>query len=244
MRSQPSSLQLHQPAAGRRIGVAHGPVDHDALVGECCAKLLGLRPRDRLERPLVALPVPDLGVVLPLETRPHGENDQVEDRPPLPARHLDDARVGEELLEVAPHGAIAGAVGGAEIQQQHADAATADRRVPRRQVLRFGAAAARVHWFLAVQPASQIVAAPDDTRLPLTRRLPRAHSWPPVRPAPARRSRSAHAGARRNALAKVRSRRGIPPAVARAPARWHELPRRWPPQPKDSSSDHGLYAAR
>ena len=83
----------------------------------------GLRTRDGLERTLVALAVPDLGVIPALPARPHGQNDQVEDRPPLPARHLDDARVGEELLEVAAHRPIAGGVGRAEVQEQHADAA-------------------------------------------------------------------------------------------------------------------------
>ena len=48
-------------------------------------------------------------VVPAFAARAHGEDDEVEDRPPLPARHLDDAAVGEELLEVAAHRPVVGA---------------------------------------------------------------------------------------------------------------------------------------
>ena len=64
-------------------------------------------------------------VVLAFAPRAHGEDDEVEDRPPLPARHLDDALVGQELLQVAAHRPVVGAVGRAEVQQQHADAPAA-----------------------------------------------------------------------------------------------------------------------
>ena len=129
--------QRADAAVGRRIGVAHGEVDLDAVGhAERDGELLGLRARDGLERALVALVVPDGLVVLAFAARAHGEDDQVEDRPPLPARHLDDALVGEELLEVAAHRPIVGAVGRAEVEQQHADAPAAHVRVARRPVAR------------------------------------------------------------------------------------------------------------
>ena len=127
------ALQMLDPGGGGRIGVAHGPVHDDALIRQQRGQLLGLRARDGLERPLVALPVPDLVVVLALAAGADAQDDQVEDRPPLPARHLDDAPVGEELLEVAAHRPIVGAVGRAEVQEQHADAAALDGRVAVRQ---------------------------------------------------------------------------------------------------------------
>ena len=133
---------LHQradAAVSGRVGIAHGEVDLDAFrQTERCGHLLGLRARDRLERTLIALVVPYGGVVLAFAARAHGEDDQVEDRPPLPARHLDDAFVRQEFLQVAAHRPVVGSIGGAEIEQQHADAPATGGGMAGRSVRRVG----------------------------------------------------------------------------------------------------------
>ena len=131
MRSQPALLQRVEPRGDRRIAVAHRPVDRDAAVDrrERRGELLGLRARDGLQRRFVALAVPDLVVVAPLAPRPHRQDDQVEDQPPLEAVLLDHAAVGEKLLQIAPHRPVVGRIRRAEIDEQHADAARRDRRM-------------------------------------------------------------------------------------------------------------------
>ena len=91
--------------------------------------LLGLRARDGLERPLVAFLVPDRLVIAALRTGPFGENDQIEDRPPQPARRFDHAPVRQELLQIGPHRPIGGAFGCPEIDQQDAGLARFYRRM-------------------------------------------------------------------------------------------------------------------
>ena len=89
---------------------------------ERVGELFGLRARDGLQRALVALLVPDRLVVLALAAA--GARDrmiEIEDRPPQPARRLDDAPVGQEFLEIAPHRPIVGRLRRAEIDEQHAD---------------------------------------------------------------------------------------------------------------------------
>jgi len=44
----------------------------------------------------------------------------VQDQPPEPARQLDDARIGQELGEVAPDRALGRSCGGAEVDQYDA----------------------------------------------------------------------------------------------------------------------------
>src|SRR2546423_12476955 len=52
--------------------------------------------------------------------RPDGQDEEVEDEPPGEARRLDDARVAEELAEVAAQGRRGGGVRRAELGQQNA----------------------------------------------------------------------------------------------------------------------------
>ena len=56
-------------------------------------QLFGLPARDGLQWPFVFLVVPDRGVILTLLPRTHGQDDEVQDRPPLPLRNFDDALV-------------------------------------------------------------------------------------------------------------------------------------------------------
>ena len=138
-------LQRLDARGGGGVGVAHRPVDDDPLVAEPGRELLCLRARDGLERALVELRVPDLGVVLALAAGADGQDDQVEDRPPLPARQLDHALVGEELLEIAPHRPVAGGVGRAEVEQEDADAAALDRRMAGRPMTLVGLSVGALH---------------------------------------------------------------------------------------------------
>ncbi len=109
----------------RGIAVAHRPVDHELRAErlERAAELLRLRAGDGLERGFVLLVVPDLGVVARLAPRPDAQDDAVEHELPQRALVLDHPRIAEEFLEVAAHGLRVGGVGGAEIDQQHADLA-------------------------------------------------------------------------------------------------------------------------
>jgi hypothetical protein len=76
--------------------------------------------------------IPDLGVIARLAPRPDRQDDAVEHELPDDALVLDHARIGEELLEIAAHRGRVGAVGGAEIDQQHADLAARRGRGPGR----------------------------------------------------------------------------------------------------------------
>ena len=119
MRSQPCSCSAAMRGAMAGIGVAHGPVDDDALARQRRAASFSACERVMvLSGPSSRSRVPDLGVVLALAAGADGQDDQVEDRPPFPARLLDHAPVGEELLQIAPHRPVAGAVGRAEVEQQ------------------------------------------------------------------------------------------------------------------------------
>ncbi len=96
-----------------RLAVAHRPVDHDGIAHRGL-QALALAAGDGLERTLVPLVVPDAGVVATLRPRALGQDDQVEERPPDQPGHLDDPAVRQELLEIAAHRPVAGALGGAE----------------------------------------------------------------------------------------------------------------------------------
>ena len=129
--------QRLEPVGHLRLAVAHRPVDHDGIPHRRL-QALALAAGGRLERPLVAGVVPDAGVVAALRPRALGQDDQVEQRPPDQPGHLDDPPVRQELLEVAPHRPVAGALGGAEVHQQDADAAPCDLRVVGREAARGG----------------------------------------------------------------------------------------------------------
>ena len=118
-----------------RLAVAHGPIDSDPVAGDglqVLGDLLGLVAGDGLERALVTLVVPDRRVIAALGAGALGEDDEVEDRPPDEARGLDDAPVGEELLQVAAHRPVAGALRRSQVHQKHADPPGPRRRVVHR----------------------------------------------------------------------------------------------------------------
>ncbi len=120
----------------RRLAVAHGPIDDDAIPGDgaqMLLRLLGLGARDGLERAFVAGLVPDQVVVAALLLGPRLEDDQVEDRPPQPPRRLDHALVGEELAQIGAHRPIARRLRRAEIHDQHTEPARPHLGVVARQ---------------------------------------------------------------------------------------------------------------
>ena len=85
-------------------------------------EFLGLCARDGLERGFVFLGIPDFPVVARLAAGANAQDDAVEDQLPPQALILDHARIGKEFLQVKPHAFGVRGVGGAEIDQQHADA--------------------------------------------------------------------------------------------------------------------------
>ena len=80
---------------------------------------------------------PLLGPDFPVEggglLRPPSQDEEVQDRKPLPLRKLDDSRIGEEGTQIAPQRGSGRLVGGAEIRHQDAHGGTlamADVRGP------------------------------------------------------------------------------------------------------------------
>ncbi len=115
--------QRFEPRGDRRIGIAHRPVDDDMLAErlENAGEFFRLRAGDGLERQLVLLVVPDFLVVARFAPRTHRQNDAVEQELPEQRIPFDDARVGEEFLQIASHRLGLGGIGRAEIDEQHAD---------------------------------------------------------------------------------------------------------------------------
>ncbi len=135
-------FQLLEGGADRGRAVAHRPIDDDGVIAKAPAEparrdrgaeLFGLRPRHRLQRAFVQLPVPDRLIVLAARLGAPRQNDEIEDRPPDQARRIDHAPVGQEFLEIAPHRPVAERVGRAEIDQQDADLSRMRRNVVRRR---------------------------------------------------------------------------------------------------------------
>jgi hypothetical protein len=83
---------------------------------------------------LIEILVPDLLIGLADPLGSGVENNAEQNRIPERARPFDDALVGQEFLEVTPHGAVVGTVGGAEIDEQDADLLDLYRRVLRRKI--------------------------------------------------------------------------------------------------------------
>ena len=92
------------------------------VIGDRRGKLFGLRARDRLERGFVLLGVPDLLVVARLAAGADAQDEAIEDDLPEQALIFDHARIGKEFLQIDPHAAGVRRIGGAEVDQQHADA--------------------------------------------------------------------------------------------------------------------------
>ena len=126
-------LQSLDALADRRRAVAHRPIDGDVRleIVERKAELFALRARDRFQRPFVTLPVPDRVIVAPFGARPAQQN-ELQNRQPDGAWRLDDAAVGEELVQIAANRPIVGPLRRAEIDDEHADPAARDRRMARR----------------------------------------------------------------------------------------------------------------
>ena len=124
----------HHPlddAFGRRIAVAHAPVDDDLrLVLEDSREFLGLGAREGAQRRLVLFAVPDFGVVRAGFLRTSGQHQAVEDRIPDCLVQLDHARVRQEFAQITPHRPKIGAVRRAEIDEQDADLAGRDAGWP------------------------------------------------------------------------------------------------------------------
>jgi hypothetical protein len=91
-------------------------------LGQRGRKLLGLRPRDGLERRFVLLRVPDLSIILGLAARPQRQHDP-KGYSPGERSILDHALVGQKLLEIFADGFRGRLIRRAEIHEQDADAA-------------------------------------------------------------------------------------------------------------------------
>ena len=119
-----------EPLGDRRLAIAHRPVDDDfSITRQRGRQLLRLRARKSLERRFVLLAIPDRGVERAALLRARREHDPLQDRLPDEARRFDDARVGEELRQIAPHRPIARALGRAEVDEEHADLCRCDREL-------------------------------------------------------------------------------------------------------------------
>ena len=122
-------LQAPEHAVGGGVAVAHGEVDHHPLAVarlEPLGHLAGLLPGDGQQRALVLLGVPDAAIGLAGLEGPPREDDQLQQRLPLPAGVVHHPLVGEELAEVATHGPVVGGVRGAQVDQHHPDPGTGD----------------------------------------------------------------------------------------------------------------------
>ncbi len=139
-------VQPLQRLLDRRLAIAHAPIDNDlGMGGEGGAKLFALRAGIGAQRQLVALAVPDLVIERAGFFRTGVEHDAVEHRQPDGARPLDDAFVGKEFLEVAPHRFLIGAVRRAEIDEEHADLRCLDAWMVFRLCYRFQHLARNCH---------------------------------------------------------------------------------------------------
>ncbi len=112
--------QVLDRLADPRIAVAHREID-DRVFAQPPLEVFRLPPRDRGERRTFLGPHLLVGVGGFL--RPGAKDDPVQDRQPGDPRNFDDARIAEELREIAAHRGGLGSIGRAEVDQQHADPA-------------------------------------------------------------------------------------------------------------------------
>ena len=118
----------------RRLAVPHPPVADDLRVaGQGLGELFGLRTRIGAQIALVALLVPDRFISLADLARPRVQDDAEQDRVPHCLGPFDHALVGQELLQIAPHRCVVGAVRRSQIDQQHPDLLDLHGRMVRRQ---------------------------------------------------------------------------------------------------------------
>lgn len=110
-------LEAGQGEPQRGVAVAHA---QDDLVALAQAGLE--RPRQRLavQQQRRALGGPDLLVGVRAAGGPGAQDDAVQQQPAGRRVHVEHARVGQELRQVAPHGGHVGRVGGAEVDEQDA----------------------------------------------------------------------------------------------------------------------------
>jgi hypothetical protein len=110
------------PRADRWIAVAHRPVDHDVvMVGNGSGEFFGLRARNGFQRRFVVLGVPDFQVIARLAAGTDAQDDAVQHQLPQQPLIFDHPRIGQKFLEIDAHAPRIRAVGGAEIDQEHAD---------------------------------------------------------------------------------------------------------------------------
>jgi hypothetical protein len=101
--------------------------------GKDCAKLVGLVARVGSQITLIEILIPDFLVGLADAPGAGVEDNAEKDRIPEKARPFDHPPVGEEFLQIAAHGGEVGAVGCAEVDDEHANLLDFYRRVFRRQ---------------------------------------------------------------------------------------------------------------
>jgi hypothetical protein len=118
-----ASFSRIQRLGHRRVAVAHAELDPHALAEALRPALLQARRPGAgdVEQRRAALG-PDRLVGAGRAARAHAQDDAVQDQPPDRPRHLDHARVVQELRQVAAHGGRRRGIGGAEVQHQHAEA--------------------------------------------------------------------------------------------------------------------------
>ncbi len=116
--------------SGRRQAIAHGPVDNNTvIIGKGRGNCLGLVAGDGFEGTFVEFLVPDLFIGMATALGPLGQDDAIENEPPKDAIGFDNAGIGQEFLQVAPHRPIRCGLGGAEVDEQNTDLAGLDGRM-------------------------------------------------------------------------------------------------------------------
>jgi len=105
-------LQCAQPVRNGRPAVSHRMVD-DHVRAERAFERCRLAARDGGKRRSI-LP-PDLPIGVRRHLRSAGQHEGVQDRLPDEARQLHDARVGQELTQIAAHRRRIGRIGRAEV---------------------------------------------------------------------------------------------------------------------------------
>ena len=128
----PLRVQPLDHRGGRGIAVAHREIDDHPVaipLRQPGGDRGGLRSRDGQERALVGLLVPDLGVVGARGERPLAQDDELQQRLPLPGGIVDHPAIRQELAEIAAHRPVVGGVRGPEVGENDADPRRRQTRV-------------------------------------------------------------------------------------------------------------------
>ena len=121
-------LQRLDARPGRRIAVTHGEIDDD-VPAQPLLQLGRLLAGNDAQRAVIGVLVPDAGIVLAALLRPGTEHHALQDRLPQPLRGLDHPGVRQEFAEIAAHCPVVGAIGSAQVEQQHPHFRRRDRGV-------------------------------------------------------------------------------------------------------------------